>query len=187
MCGRGLTERRALKVVGMSASSLRYRPVPDRNAELQKVIRALAYRHRRYGAGMIYLKVRQQGQRGNHKRIERLYTEARLQLRRRTRKKVPVGMRQPLVRPDAANAVWSMDFVFDRSVEGRAIKCLTIVDDATHESVAIVPEHSISGMYVTRILDDLAATRGIPQVIRTDNVLYAEVNQASRTDLLYAV
>jgi len=171
---------------------LRYRPVPDRNAELRKVIRALAYRHRRHGAGMIYLKVRQQGQQVNHKRIERLYierlyTEARLQLRRRTRKKVPVGMRQPLVRPDAANAVWSMDFVFDRSVEGRAIKCLTIVDDATHESVAIVPEHSISGMYVTRILDDLAATRGIPQVIRTDNVLYAEVNQASRTDLLYAV
>jgi putative transposase len=78
-------------------------------------------------------------------------------------------MRQPLVRPDAANAVWSMDFVFDRSVEGRAIKCLTIVDDATHESVAIVPEHSISGMHVMRILDDLAATRGIPQVIRTDN------------------
>jgi putative transposase len=169
MCGRGLTERRALKVVGMSASSLRYRPVPDRNAELRKVIRALAYRHRRYGAGMIYLKVRQQGHRVNHKRIERLYTEARLQLRRRTRKKVPVGMRQPLVRPDAANAVWSMDFVFDRSVEGRAIKCLTIVDDATHESVAIVPEHSISGMHVMRILDDLAATRGIPQVIRTDN------------------
>ena len=50
MCGRGLTERRALKVVGMSASSLRYRPVPDRNAELRKVLRALAYRHRRYGA-----------------------------------------------------------------------------------------------------------------------------------------
>ena len=60
-------------------------------------------------------------------------------VRRRTRKKVPVGERQPLVRPAAANDVWSMDFVFDRSAEGRAIKCLTIVDDATLESVAIVP------------------------------------------------
>jgi len=46
---------------------------------------------------------------------------------------------------------------------------LTIVDDATHESVAIVPERAISGQHVTRILDHLAATRGVPQVIRTDN------------------
>lgn len=98
----------------------------------------------------------------NHKRVERLYTEARLQLRRRIGKKVSVGMRQPLGRPDAANAVWSMDFVFDRGAEGRGIKCLTIVDDATQESVAIISERSISGMHVTRILDDLAATRGIP-------------------------
>jgi transposase InsO family protein len=169
MCGRGLTERRALKVVGMSASSLRYRPMPDRNAELRQVILELASRHQRYGAGMIYLKVRQLGRTVNHKRVERLYAEAQLQLRRRTRKKGAVGVRQPLVRPEAANAVWSMDFVFDRSAEGRAIKCLTIVDDATHESVAIVPERTISGERVTRILDALAVTRGLPQMIRTDN------------------
>ena len=169
MCGRGLSERRALKVIGMSASSLRYRSVPDRNAELRQVILTLASRYRRYGASMIYLKVRQQGHDVNHKRVERLYGEAQLQLRRRARKKVPVGMRQPLVRPDAANVIWSMDFVFDRSAEGRAIKCLTIVDDATHESVAIVPERSISGERVTQILDALAATRSLPQMIRTDN------------------
>ena len=169
MCGRGLTERCALKVMGMSASSLRYRPAPDRNVELRNLMTTLAARHPRYGAGMMYLKVRQQGHMVNHKRVDRLYTEAQLQLRRRTRKKVPVGARQPLERPDAANDVWSMDFVFDRSAEGRAIKCLTIVDDATHEAVAIVPERAISGQHVTRILDHLAATRGLPQVIRTDN------------------
>jgi putative transposase len=87
----------------------------------------------------------------------------------RFRKKVPVGERQPLVRPAAVNAVWSMDFVFDRSADGRVITCLTIVDDATHEAVAIVPERALSGQHVTRILDHLAATRGLPQVIRTDN------------------
>ncbi len=69
------------------------------------------------------------------KRIERLYAQARLQVRRRTRKKVPLGERQPLVRPETANKVWSMDFVFDRSAEGRAIKCLTIVDDATSSTL----------------------------------------------------
>jgi len=30
-----------------------------------------------------------------------------------------------------------MDFVFDRTEEGRVIKSLTVVDDATHESVSI--------------------------------------------------
>lgn len=55
----GLSERKALKVVGMSASSLRYQPAPDRNVELRQEIVRLAHRHRRYGAGVIYLKVRQ--------------------------------------------------------------------------------------------------------------------------------
>lgn len=169
MAALGLSERHALRVVGMSASSLRYQPAPDRNGALREEIVSLAHRHRRYGAGMIYLKLRQRGLAVNHKRIERLYTEARLQVRRRKRKKVPVGERQPLVRPGKANEVWSMDFVFDRSAEGRSIKCLTIVDDATHESVAVVPERAIGGLMLTRILDGLAVSRGLPQVIRTDN------------------
>ena len=169
MTARGLSERHALRVVGMSASSLRYQPAPDRNAALRETIVALAHRHRRYGAGMIYLKLRQRGLVVNHKRVERLYTEAHLQVQRRKRKKVPLGERQPLVRPETANEVWSMDFVFDRSAEGRVIKCLTIVDDATHESVAIVPERAIGGLAVTRILDRLTMTRGLPRTIRTDN------------------
>lgn len=166
---RGLSERRALKVLEMSASSLRYQPAPDRNEALREKIVGLAHRHRRYGAGMIYLKLRQEGLRVNHKRVERLYSAAQLQVRRRRRKKVPVGERQPLIRPGAANEVWSMDFVFDRSSEGRVLKCLTIVDDATHESVAIVPERAIGGLQLIRILDRLAVTRGLPKVIRTDN------------------
>ncbi len=105
----------------------------------------------------------------NYKRVERLYKEAGLQVRRRKRNKVPVGERQPLIRPSAANEVWSMDFVFDRTAEGRVIKCLTIVDDATHEAVAIEVERAISGQGVSRVLDRLAIQRGLPRVIRTDN------------------
>ena len=62
-----------------------------------------------------------------------------------------------------------MDFVFDRTAEGRVIKCLTIVDDATHEAVAIEIERAISGIGVTRVMDRLAITRGLPKVIRSDN------------------
>lgn len=169
LAGRGLSERHALRVVGMSASAYRYQPAPDRNSALREKILALAYRHRRYGAGMIYLKLRQAGQLVNHKRVDRLYAEASLQVRRRRRKKVPVADRQPLGRPLSANQVWSMDFVFDRTAEGRVIKSLTVVDDATHESVAIVPERAIGGHALTRILDRLALERALPQAIRTDN------------------
>ncbi len=169
LSGCGLSERYALRVVGMSASAYRYQPAPDRNQSLREQILTLAHRHRRYGAGMIYLKLRQAGQLVNHKRVDRLYAEAGLQVRRRRRKKVPVSDRQPLERPQVANQVWSMDFVFDRTAEGRVIKSLTVVDDATHESVAIGPERAIGGQVLTRILDRLAVERGLPQAIRTDN------------------
>lgn len=153
----------------MSTSALRYTPRPDGNGELRERIQALAQRHKRYGVGMIHLKLRQAGMLVNYKRVERLYQEARLQVRRRKRKKVAFGERQPLGRPTAANQVWSMDFVFDRTGEGRVLKCLTIVDDATHEAVAIEVERAISGLMLTRILDRLALSRGLPRVIRTDN------------------
>jgi transposase InsO family protein len=130
---------------------------------------ALAQRHRRYGVGMIYLKLRQEGLVVNYKRVERLYQEAKLQVRRRKRKKVAMAERQPLLRPAKANEVWSMDFVFDRTAEGRVIKCLTVVDDATHESVVIEVERAISGAGVTRVMDRLAVTRGLPKIIRSDN------------------
>jgi len=166
---KGLSEHQGLRVAGMSASAFRYTPRPDRNVGLRERIIALAQRHRRYGAEMIYLKIRQTGEIVNHKRVERLYALEKLQVRRRRRKKIPIGERQPLIRPGSANEVWSMDFVFDRVATGRSIKCLTIVDDATHESVAVVPEHSMGGVHLVRVMDEICAKRGRPSIIRTDN------------------
>ncbi len=166
---KGLTERRSLSIAGMSASALRYVPRPDRNGPLRQRIVALAQRHRRYGVGMIHLKLRQAGERVNYKRVERLYRLERLHIRRRRRKKIPMADRQPLIRPGRANEIWSMDFVFDRIASGRTLKCLTIVDDATHEAVAIVPEHTIGGNHLTRILDKICSRRGKPAMIRSDN------------------
>lgn len=152
----------------MSASALRYQPRPDRNAALRARIVALAQRHRRYGVGMIHLKLRQQGEAVNYKRVERLYRLEQLHIRRRRRKKIPVADRQPLIRPGQANEIWSMDFVFDRVATGRTIKCLAIVDDATHEAVALVAEHTIGGDHLTRIMDGICSQRGKPAIIRTD-------------------
>jgi transposase InsO family protein len=109
MTTQGLSEHRSLRTIGMSASALRYQPRPDRNSITQDRIVALARRHRRYGAAMIYLKLRQAGELVNHKRVERLYTLEKLQVRRRRRKKIPVSERQPLIGPGAANEVWSAD------------------------------------------------------------------------------
>ncbi len=169
LSGRGLSERRSLRIARISASALRYQPQPDRNVELRGEVVRLAHRHKRYGAAMIHLKLRQSGWCINHKRVERLYAQSGLQVRRRKRKKVPACDRQPLQRPMQANDVWSMDFVFDRTAEGRVIKCLTVVDDGTHEAVAVVPERAISGEVLTRILDRLWFERGLPRIIRTDN------------------
>jgi putative transposase len=166
---KGLSERRCLQVVSMSASALRYQPQPDRNHVVRQRIVALAQRHRRYGVGMIYLKLRQAGELINYKRVERLYALEKLHIRRRRRKKIPMADRQPLIRPGQANEIWSMDFVFDRIASGRTLKCLVIVDDATHEAVAVVPEHTIGGDHLTRILDGICSQRGKPTIIRSDN------------------
>ena len=101
----GLSERRSLHVIGMSASALRYEAAVDRNCALKEKIIALAERHRRYGAGMIYLKLRQAGEIANHKGVHRLYVEARLQVKRRRRKKILINERHPLERPITANQV----------------------------------------------------------------------------------
>lgn len=71
--------------------------------------------------------------------------------------------------PASAGECVAIDFVFDRTAEGRVLKCLTVVDDATHEAVAIEIERAISGIGVTRVMDRLAVTRGLPKIIRTDN------------------
>lgn len=170
MIDKGLSERRSLRIMRMSASAYRYQAQPDRNVALRRRIVELAQRHKRYGVGMIYLKLRQEGgEPVNYKRVERLYREERLQVRRRKRKKVPLGERQPLFRPSVPNQVWSMDFVFDRTADARVLKCLTVVDDATHEAVGIEVERAISGAGVARVLDRLAISRGLPKTIRTDN------------------
>lgn len=109
---QGLSERRALRVIGMSSCVYHYQPAADRNCVIREKVIALAQRYRRYGAGMIYLKLRQAGEVVNHKRVDRLYAQAGLQVKKRKRKKIPMAERHPLERPTMANQVWSMDFLF---------------------------------------------------------------------------
>jgi putative transposase len=68
------------------------------------------------------------------------------------------------------NAVWSMDFVSDALANGRWIKCLTIADDFTHESIDTVVDHGINGAYVIRVLDQAACVRGYSRAVVTVQV-----------------
>ncbi len=104
----------------------------------------------------------------NHKKVYRLYREAGLAVPKRKRRKGIAIERQPLVLPEAPNQTWSMDFVMDSLECGRRIKCLTIVDDFTKECLDIPVANGISGDQVARTLDAIAAFRGYPQAVRTD-------------------
>ena len=167
--GLGLSERQALRLMGMSPSTLRYRPCGDGNVALRERLRELAGQHRRHGYRMLHSRLRIDGWAINVKRTYRAYREEGLMVRKRRRKKLPVSERQPLVRPTQPNEVWSMDFLFDELANGRRVKTLTVVDDCSKEAVQIAIDTSIPALYVTRVLDQVKAERGLPKVICTDN------------------
>ena len=79
----------------MSGSVLRYRRRDDGNQELRGRIVDLAHRHRRYGYRMIHLRLRHEGWSVNVKRVRRLYRLENLMVRRRKRKKIPLGEQCP--------------------------------------------------------------------------------------------
>lgn len=167
--GLGLSERQALKLMGMSPSTLRYRACGDGNASLRERLKELAGQHRRHGYRMLHNRLRIDGWAINVKRTYRVYREEGLMVCKRRRKKLPVPERQPLVRPTQPNEVWSMDFVFDELADGRRVKTLTVVDDCSKEAVQIAVDTSMPALYVTRVLDQIKAGRGLPKTIRTDN------------------
>ena len=165
-----LSERHACRLVGLSRDSYRHPPVPnEQNVTLTAAIIDIAQARRRFGYRRIHDLLRPAHPKVNHKRIYRLYSEAKLAVRKRKKAKRPANERVPLQLAQAVNEVWSMDFVSDSLANGRRLKCLTVADDVSHECVDIATDFCISGQSVTRILDQAAIFRGYPNVVRTDN------------------
>jgi putative transposase len=136
---------------------------------LSAAIVDLAQVRRRFGYRRIHDLLRPRFPGVNHKRVYRLYSEAKLSVRKRRKAKRLASERVPLRPAQAVNEVWSMDFVSDSLASGRRIKCLTVADDFSHECVDIAADFGISGLYVTRLLDQAATFRGYPLAVRTDN------------------
>ncbi len=122
----------------------------------------------RFGYRRVHQLLRREGNEVNHKKVYRLYRQVGLAVRKRKRGKGIILERQPLMLPDRPNQTWSMDFVMDSLSNGRRIKCLTIVDDFTKECLDIPVALGISGEQVCRALDAIAAFRGYPKAVRTD-------------------
>jgi len=156
--------------VGLSRDSYRHTPVPDQQtAALSAAIIDIAQARRRFGYRRIHDLLRPEFPSVNHKRVYRLYSAAKLAVRKRKKAKRPASERVPLQIAQMVNEVWSMDFVSDSLANGRRIKCLTVADDFSHECVDIATDYGISGQYVTRLLDQAAIFRGYPRAVRTDN------------------
>ena len=141
----------------------------------------------RWGFWKCYGRLRLDGQPWNHKRLWRVYCQLRLNLPRRTKKRLPVRLRQPLTVIPQPNAVWAVDFMSDTLYGGRRFRTLNVLDEGIREGLAIEVDTSLPAARVIRVLSQVMAWRGRPQAIRLDNVLYAESKHAQRTDLLRAV
>jgi putative transposase len=65
--------------------------------------------------------------------------------------------------------VWAYDFVHDTCANGQKLKCLTIIDEWTHEALAIEVAGSIRSRRVLEVLAKLVSVRGAPRYLRSDN------------------
>ena len=130
---------------------------------------AIAQERRRFGYRRLHVLLKREGYVINHKRLFRLYREEKLAVRRRGGRKRAIGTRAPMLVPMAPNERWSLDFVSDQLTDCRRFRILTMVDDCTRESLALVADTSLSGVRVARELDRLMIERGKPKMIVSDN------------------
>ena len=166
----GLSQRRAGSLVSVSRTVFTYTPRENElNDSLRNRIKELAGKYRRYGHWRLYVILRREGFRVNHKRTERIYRSERLSLRIRKKKKLASMARVATPEVVHANQIWAMDFVSDSLWTGRKFRSLTLVDTYTKESLAIEVDTSLSGQRVVRVLERLSEINGLPEFIRVDN------------------
>ena len=168
-------------MLGCGRSSVRYTPA-DRSGEqpLVRAIRRVAREFPRWGYRHVHALLNGNSRYGgwtvNLKRVRRLWRE--LGLARPVRRKKPRELGPK--RGSAANScdrtpalfkndVWCCDFVADRTIDGRPLKWLTVVDEYTRECLALEVGSSMSGEDVRRVFARVVARRGVPRRVRSDN------------------
>ena len=160
-------------MLGQSRTSQRYGPKVDGDEDaLTARIIDLASRYGRYGYRRITALLRAEGWRVNHKRVARIWRREGLKVPRRQPKRGRLWLNDGScvrLRPEHRNHVWTYDFVFDRTHDGRPLKMLTVVDEHSRESLAIEVGRRLTSRDVIRVLAKLMLRHGVPEHIRSDN------------------
>ena len=160
-------------MIGLSRESLRYKlKRPEMDKPLIKDMRRLAALHPDWGCRKIWSLLRTEGWKVNHKRVERLWRQEGLGLKRKRRKARHKGEEKNSCHVRKAtknNQVWSVDFVSDQTEDGRGLKILTVLDEWSREALAAHVARKMGHKEVVEVLQGLVAKRGAPQFIRSDN------------------
>lgn len=155
--------------MGISRTTCQYKAKQKDDGELQTALTALTDKHAAIGFWQCCYRIWNKGYGWNHKRIYRVYTDMKLNIRRRAKKRLPERVKQPLAVPASPNQVWSIDFMSDSLIDGRKFRLLNILEDFNRESLAIEVDTSLPSLRVIRVLERLIQQRGKPANIRTDN------------------
>ena len=164
-----VSQRQATKAVHLSQSTIRYKRKRKQDEEVINELQALVEKHPTIGFWKCYYRLRRQGHEWNHKRIYRVYTSLKLNIRRRCKKRLPARVKQALFQPQSINEVWSVDFMNDALWDGRTFSLLNIIDDYNREVLHIEVDTSLPTTRLIRSLEYLREFRGLPKMIRVDN------------------
>ena len=167
---RGLSTRQACVLLSVARSTLSYvRKMPLRDAPVLAKMREVAAQYPRYGYRRIRVFLERMGFTMSAEKAHRLWKLAGLQVpKKRPRRRIAASRPQPTP-AQRVNHVWAYDFVFDSCANGQVLKCLTVVDEYTRESLAIEVEGSIRSARVIETLSKLVSVHGPPRYIRSDN------------------
>lgn len=153
-------------VLGLNRSTMTYKPRPSNDEALEKRIKELAAKHRRFGLPRLHYLLKREGLVISRHRTERIYNKLGLQLKKRKRGKQMAVTRVPHNRAIKPNEIWSFDFVFDRFENNRSLKILTIVDDCTKKSPGLLPAYGITAAKMISFFESLP---NLPKKLRCDN------------------
>jgi len=175
----GLSTSRACRIVRFSRAA-HYR-IPqsalERDGEVIAALHEIVEKSPRAGFWKCFDRLRRKNRPWNHKRVRRVYRALKLHLPRRSKRRVPTRLRQPLQAPAGLNQIWALDFMSDALYGGRKFRTLNVIDEGNREALAIEVSTSIPSVRVVRVLDELVTLYGKPQALRMDNgpELIAEV------------
>ena len=168
-----MSERRACAALGQHRSTQRKIPRGREGEErLTADIIELARQYGRYGYRKIAELLRQAGWTINDKRVERIWQREGLKVPHQQPKRGRLWLANGScirLRPEQRNHVWSYDFVEDRTHDGRKYRMLNVLDEFSHECLAIRVARKLKAIDVIDVLSDLFILRGIPAYIRSDN------------------